>query len=142
MADLDVISRRELMGLLMAYVADTGSTVVMSSHVVAELADACDHLLLLERGRARLCGSIDELTEAHAVVDLPGGPERLAGHTVLECRPAGRGTSALIRPGAAIPADWQVRRPSLEELVFAHLTSRGARDRVLPPTPRAEETAA
>ncbi len=142
MADLDVVSRRELMGLLMVYVADTGSTVVMSSHVVAELADTCDHLLLLERGRARLCGGIDELTEAHTVVDLPGGPERLAGHTVVECRPAGRGTSALIRPGTAIPADWQVRRPSLEELVLAHLTSREARDLVLPPAPHTEGTAA
>ncbi|MFE3638667.1 ABC transporter ATP-binding protein [Streptomyces sp. NPDC059168] len=141
-ADLDVLARKELMGVLMAYVADTGSTVVMSSHVVAELADACDHLLLLERGRVRLCDGIDELIESHAVVDLPGGPECLAGHTVVESRPAGRGTSALIRPGGDIPADWQVRRPSLEELVLAHLTSREPRDLALPFVQLAKDTAA
>ncbi|MFJ4812740.1 ABC transporter ATP-binding protein [Streptomyces longwoodensis] len=124
MADLDVLARQELMGLLLAHVADTGSTVVMSSHIISELADACDHLLLLDDGAVRLCGDIDDLTASHAVVTLPGGAERLAGHTVIESRPAGRGTSALIRPSAApLPADWQVRTPSLEELVLARLTA-------------------
>ncbi|MGW1225523.1 ABC transporter ATP-binding protein [Streptomyces sp. NPDC001478] len=123
MADLDVLARQELMGLLMAHVADTGATVVMSSHIVAELADACDHLLLLDAGAVRLCGDVEELVAAHAVVTLPGGPGRLSGHTVIESRPAGRGTSALIRPAGPLPGDWEVRPPSLEELALAHLTA-------------------
>ncbi|OIJ66459.1 ABC transporter ATP-binding protein [Streptomyces mangrovisoli] len=138
MADLDVLARQEVMGLLMAHVADTGATVVMSSHIISELADACDHLLLLDQGAARLCGDIDELTASHAVVTLAGGPERLAGHTVIESRPAGRGTSALIRPsGAPLPADWEVRTPSLEELVLAHLGAPATPRSPVPPTPDA-----
>ncbi|MPY32910.1 ABC transporter ATP-binding protein [Streptomyces adustus] len=122
MADLDVLARQELMGLLMAHVADTGTTVVMSSHIISELADTCDHLLLLDEGSTRLCGGIDDVTASHAVVTFAGGPERLAGHTVIESRLVGRGTSALIRPsGAPLPADWEVRTPSLDELVLAHL---------------------
>lgn len=124
MADLDVLARQELMGLLMSHTAATGCTVVMSSHIISELADACEHLLLLDRGQVRLCGGIDELTAAHAVVTLPGGPERMAAHTVVETRPAGRGTSALIRPSGPLPSDWDVREPSLEELVLAHLAPR------------------
>ncbi|MGW5349655.1 ABC transporter ATP-binding protein [Streptomyces sp. NPDC004031] len=120
-ADLDPLARQELMGLVLAHAAKTGATVVMSSHIVSELADACDHLLLLDAGRARLAGGIDDLLAAHAVVTFPGGADRLAGHTVVESRPAGRGTSALIRPAAPLPADWEVRPPSLEELVLAHL---------------------
>ncbi|NUS17832.1 MAG: ABC transporter ATP-binding protein [Streptomyces sp.] len=142
MADLDPLARQELMGLLMAYVAGTGATVVMSSHIVSELADACDHLLLLDAGRARLAGGIDDLVAAHAVVAFPGGADRLAGHTVVESRPAGRGTSALIRPAGALPADWEVRPPSLEELVLAHLAlpaaphaGPGVPDLVLTPEP-------
>ncbi|MEU3662488.1 ABC transporter ATP-binding protein [Streptomyces sp. NPDC032940] len=123
MSDLDVRSRRELMGLLMAHVADTGATVVMSSHILAELTDTCDHLLVLDRGRTPLHGQVDDLLAAHAVVTFPGGPERLAGHAVIEARPAGRGTSALIRPAGALPADFEVRAPSLEELVLAHVTA-------------------
>jgi ABC-2 type transport system ATP-binding protein len=123
MADLDVLARQELMGLLMAHVADTGTTVVMSSHIIAELADVCDHLLLLDEGRVRLCGAIEDLTDAHAVVTFPGGTWQLAGHTVVDSRPAGRGTPALIRPAAPLPAAWQAQQPSLEELVLAHLNT-------------------
>jgi ABC-2 type transport system ATP-binding protein len=140
MADLDVLARQELMGLLLAHVAQTGTTVVMSSHIIAELADACDHLLLLDAGRVSLCGGIDDLTAAHALVTVPGGPELLAGHTVVEARPAGRGTSALIRPAAPLPTAWQGRRPSLEELVLSHLT--GGPGRPLPQDPYAKEHAA
>ncbi|MGW1727516.1 ABC transporter ATP-binding protein [Streptomyces sp. NPDC002306] len=123
MADLDVLARQELMGLLMAHVADTGATVVMSSHVISELTDVCDHLLLLDKGGMRLCGGIEELTASHAVVALPGDADRLTGHLVVESRPAGRGTSALIRPAGPLPTDWEVRPPALEELVLAHLTA-------------------
>ncbi|WP_329368390.1 ABC transporter ATP-binding protein [Streptomyces sp. NBC_00669] len=142
MAEVDVLSRRELMGLLLAHAAETGSTVVMSSHIISDLADTCDHLLLLDGGRARLCGDIDDLTASHAMVTYSGGADRLAGHTVVESRPAGRGTSALIRPGAAIPADWQVRQPTLEELVLAHLAAPDAPDLVLAQQPHPEESAA
>jgi len=146
MADLDVLARQELMGLLMAHVADTGTTVVMSSHIISELADACDHLLLLDEGTTRLCGGIDELIAAHAVVTLPGGADRLAGHTVVEARPAGRGTSALIRPAGAPGDDWEVRPPSLEELVLAHLAASGVPGLAFSPTPpsrlHVKETAA
>ncbi|MGA5648287.1 ABC transporter ATP-binding protein [Streptomyces seoulensis] len=122
MADLDVLARQELMGLLMAHVADTGATVVMSSHILSELTDVCDHLLLLDAGTTRLCGDMDELADAHAVVAFTGGAERLAGHAVVESRPAGRGTTALVRRAGPLPADWEVRPPSVEELVLAHLT--------------------
>ncbi|WP_327112777.1 ABC transporter ATP-binding protein [Streptomyces sp. NBC_01341] len=142
MADLDVLARQDVMGLLMAHVADTGATVVMSSHIISELADVCDHLLLLQEGTTRLCGGIDELTAAHAVVALPGGSDRLAGHTVVESRPAGRGTSALVRPAGPLPAEWDVRTPSLDELVLAHLTAAGATGPALAPTRPSKENAA
>ncbi|MGW2278780.1 ABC transporter ATP-binding protein [Streptomyces sp. NPDC001770] len=141
MADLDVLARQEVMGLLMAHVADTGTTVVMSSHIISELADVCDHLLLLDRGAVRLCGDIDELTASHAVVAVPGGPDRLGGHTVVEARPAGRGTSALIRPAGPLPAEWDARTPSLEELVLAHLTP-AAPGHAAAPTALSKENAA
>src|SRR5690242_13925507 len=56
MADLDPLARHELMGTLMAQAAQYGTTVLMSSHIVSELAESCDHLLLLTGGRIRLGG--------------------------------------------------------------------------------------
>jgi ABC-2 type transport system ATP-binding protein len=115
----------------------------MSSHIIGELADTCDHLLLLDGGRPRLCGDIDDLVSAHAVVTFPGGPDRLLGHTVVEAGPAGRGTSALIRRAGPLPHDWETRAPSLDELVLAHLTAVDVPDLDLTdPAPHAEEYAA
>jgi ABC-2 type transport system ATP-binding protein len=121
MADLDPLARHELMGTLMAQAAQYGTTIAMSSHVVAELEDSCDHLLLLGDGRVRLSGEIDALLEAHARVSAPADGADLTPHTVVESRTTGRQLTALLRPGGPLPAGWRTSTPTLEELVLAHL---------------------
>lgn len=139
MADLDPLARHELMGTLMAEAAQYGTTVVMSSHVVAELEGACDHLLLIGGGQVRLAGDLDDLLAAHT---LTTGPVRdLAPHTVVESRTTGRQLTALIRPRGPYPADPGAVAPSLEELVLAHLRNPGAPALILTPA-RAQEPAA
>ncbi|NXY96103.1 ABC transporter ATP-binding protein [Streptomyces sp. BR123] len=69
MADLDPLVRHETAQLLLAEAAAHGTTVVLSSHVVSELAGACDFLLVVGAGRVRLAGDIDELRAGHH----PGG---------------------------------------------------------------------
>ncbi|MEU0049591.1 ABC transporter ATP-binding protein [Streptomyces sp. NPDC006184] len=126
MADLDPLARHELMGTLMAEAAQYGTTIVMSSHVVAELEDSCDHLLLVGGGRIRLAGEIDDLLGAHLRVTGAAGTTALGGHTVVESRVTGRQLTALIRPAAPLSADWRTSAPSLEDLVLAHLRNPGA----------------
>ncbi|WP_340377909.1 ABC transporter ATP-binding protein [Streptomyces sp. SS7] len=155
MADLDPLARHELMGALMSQAAQHGTTIVMSSHVVAELEDSCDHLLLVGRGRVRLAGEIDELLAAHArvsataeatdateggagtagtaVAGLPG----LSAHTVVESRVTGRQVTALIRPAGRLADDWRTSAPSLEELLLAYLRNPEA----APLTPAAPKEA-
>ncbi|GHF80644.1 ABC transporter ATP-binding protein [Streptomyces griseosporeus] len=137
MADLDPLARHDLMGTLMAQAAQYGTTIVMSSHVVAELEDSCDHLLLLGGGRVRLAGEIDDLLAAHARVAVPAGTD-LAPHTVVESRTTGRQLTALLRPASPLPSDWRATTPSLEELVLSHLRNPDA----LALTPAHEEAAA
>ncbi|WP_030864137.1 ABC transporter ATP-binding protein [Streptomyces sp. NRRL S-37] len=120
MADLDPLARHELMGVLMGQAAVHGTTIVMSSHVVAELEDSCDHLLLIGGGRVRLAGGIDDLLAAHARVSAPAATA-LAPHDVVESRATGRQVSALIRPSGPLPGDWRTGTPSLEELVLSYL---------------------
>ncbi|MPY61285.1 ABC transporter ATP-binding protein [Streptomyces spongiae] len=121
MADLDPLARHQLMGVLMADAAENGTTVVMSSHVIAELEDACDHLLLIGGGHVRLAGPLDDLLAAHVLVTGQDGD--LDPHTVVESRTTGRQLTALIRPNGPIDEAWQTAEPSLEELVLAHLRS-------------------
>jgi ABC-2 type transport system ATP-binding protein len=139
MADLDPLARHELMGTLMAQAAQYGTTIVMSSHVVAELQDSCDHLLLVGGGRVRLAGEIDELLAAHARVSTLSESTDLAPHTVVESRVTGRQLTALLRPAGHLAEDWRPTPPSLEELVLAYLRNPQAAP-LVPATP--EETAA
>ncbi|MFJ3671910.1 ABC transporter ATP-binding protein [Streptomyces sp. NPDC090106] len=142
MADLDPLARHELMGTLMADAAERGTTVLMSSHIVAELADACDHLLLLGDGRIRLGGGIDDLLGAHSLVTGRGTADDLtgAGHTVVESRATGRGLTALIRREGPVAGTWATEQPSLEELLLAHLRSPGAPALITPGTTAHPET--
>ncbi|MEV0529809.1 ABC transporter ATP-binding protein [Streptomyces sp. NPDC050439] len=134
MADLDPLARHQLMGTLMAEAAEHGTTVVMSSHIVGELADACDYLLLVSGGRVRLGGGIDDLVAAHALVTGRRPVEELAPHTVVESRATGRGLTALIRPEGRVTEDWELEEPSLEELLLAHLRSPDAPELLTPST--------
>jgi ABC-2 type transport system ATP-binding protein len=120
MADLDPLARHEMMGVLMAQAAQFGTTIVMSSHVVAELEDSCDHLLLIGGGQVRLAGEIDDLLAAHARVSAPA-QAALDPHTVVESRTTGRQLTALIRPAGPLAGDWQTGTPTLEELLLSYL---------------------
>ncbi|WP_432170900.1 ABC transporter ATP-binding protein [Streptomyces sp. 1222.5] len=141
MADLDPLARHELMGTLMAEAARHGTTIVMSSHVVAELEDSCDHLLLVGGGRIRLAGEIDDLLAAHVRVSGAADSAGLDAHTVVESRVTGRQLTALVRPAGPLPADWRRSTPSLEELVLAHLRNPQA-PALTAATAPAEESAA
>ncbi|MFF3347223.1 ABC transporter ATP-binding protein [Streptomyces sp. NPDC002779] len=125
MADLDPLARHQLTGTLMADAAEHGTTVVMSSHVVAELEGSCDHLLLLGAGRIRLAGPLEDVLAAHTLVTGRAG-DPLAPHTVVESRTTGRQLTALIRPEGPVAPAWQPTEPTLEELVLAHLRSPDA----------------
>ncbi|MFF8587189.1 ABC transporter ATP-binding protein [Streptomyces althioticus] len=138
MADLDPLARHELMGLLMGEAAAHGTTVVMSSHVVAELEDSCDHLLLVGGGRIRLSGEIDDLLAAHTRVTAPAGAD-LAAHEVVESRTTGRQLGAVIRPSGPLPDDWRTTTPSLEDLVLSYLRNPAAP--ALAPAPETLEAA-
>ncbi|MFB7919015.1 ABC transporter ATP-binding protein [Streptomyces sp. NPDC056061] len=122
MADLDPLARHQLMGALMAEAADRSTTIVMSSHILTELENACDYLLLVDGGRVRLGGGTDDLLAAHAL--LTGPVRDTSPHTVVESRTAGRVQTTLVRrQGAVDTTVWEAVEPSLEELLLAHLRS-------------------
>ncbi|MFG2604185.1 ABC transporter ATP-binding protein [Streptomyces sp. NPDC048514] len=141
MADLDPLARHQLMGTLMSEAAQWGTTIAMSSHVVAELEDSCDHLLLVGGGRIRLSGEIDDLLAAHLRVTGAADATGLDTHTVVESRVTGRQISALIRPAGPLPAGWRTSAPSLEELVLAHLRNPAAPALTAAPAPTEEHAA-
>ncbi|MFG2139576.1 ABC transporter ATP-binding protein [Streptomyces sp. NPDC048650] len=135
MSDLDPLARHELSGLLMAEAAEHGTTVLMSSHMLTEIEDMCDYLVVLTKGRLRMAGPTDELVPAHLLVTgmaageggRDGVPEELAReHTVIESRVSGRQFTALIRPRGPVSDSWETVVPSMEEVLLGYLRSPDA----------------
>ena len=70
-ASLDPLARREFLQSLMEVVADQGVSVVMSSHLVADLERVCDYLVVLVASRVRLAGDVDDLLAGHHLLTGP-----------------------------------------------------------------------
>jgi ABC-2 type transport system ATP-binding protein len=62
LADLDPLARETVLRALITEARTQGITVVLSSHVLAELEGVCDHLVLLHEGRVLLAGDVSRLS--------------------------------------------------------------------------------
>ena len=127
LASLDPVARRAVTTALMDRVAETGCTIVFSSHVVAELERVCDHLIVISGSRLRLCGETDGLLASHVRLIGPGGADAPAGvAAVLERTDSGAQTVLLARLSHQV-ADprWESRPVSVEDIALGYLTSPG-----------------
>ncbi len=137
MSDLDPVVRHEIMGTLLAEAAERGTTVLMSTHVLAELENVCDYLVVVSGGGVRVAGDVDELMSVHTLVtgarEGEGGlPAALAHHTLVESRTSGRQFTALIRPEGPVTGPWETDAPNMEELLLAYLRSPDAPPLITP----------
>lgn len=125
MSDLDPLVRHEITAALMSEVAEHGTTVLMSTHMVSEMEHVCDYLVTVTGGRVRLAGEVDTILGAHTLLmgrhQGEGLPPELAPHTVVSTDTAGDQLTALIRPRGPVAGRWAHHEPSLEELLIAYL---------------------
>ena len=123
-ASLDPLARREFLNALMEAVSETGLTVILSSHIVAELERVCDHLVILAQARAELAGPIDEILAGHRLLTGPRTEAAAVArmHDVIRERHTERQTTLLVRAnGHVYDADWELHEVDLEEIVLAYL---------------------
>ena len=69
---LDPVMRRQIMGLILADVAEHGTTVLVSSHNLRELEDICDHVGILDKGRMLLERSLADMQGGTVKVQFVG----------------------------------------------------------------------
>ena len=124
LANLDPIARRDFMRILMAAVAEDGITVLLSSHVIADLEPVCDWLVLLNQGRVQLAGAIDEVLAGHRILTGPlTDPDPKMPGLVRATR-SNRHTDLLVRTdagGTEMHPVWQSHPVGLEQLILAYL---------------------
>ena len=127
-ASLDPLARREFLQVLMAEVSDSGVSVVLSSHLIADLERVCDYLILLSKGRVQVAGGTEELLATHRM--FVGARERAESlgqvHSVVSASYTDRQATLLVKCGGRSFQDsaWKVRPISLEELVLGYMAAR------------------
>ena len=85
-AMLDPIARHDFMATVLAAAAD-GVSVLLSSHVLAELERVADYLILLSKGRVQVAGQVEDLLAAHRMLSGPAGEaDRYADRPVVHVR--------------------------------------------------------
>ncbi|WP_336205030.1 ATP-binding cassette domain-containing protein [Nonomuraea sp. LPB2021202275-12-8] len=125
LANLDPVARHDVMRAIMAEVAEHGLSVLLSSHVVSDLEDTCDWLVVLHGGRLQVSGDIEELLAGHLVLTGPAEPagELMDRSHVVSASRTGRQASLLVRGEPVLDPRWHARRPGLDELVMGYLRS-------------------
>ncbi len=131
LAHLDPLARHEFLALLMETVAEDGTSVLFSSHVVAELERIADYLVVLTRGRVQVAGDVDTLLAGHQILTGPAAGAGTAGAQldVVHEQLGPAQAQLIVRRRAATaqpPAGWQAQPASLEELMLAYLREPGA----------------
>jgi ABC-2 type transport system ATP-binding protein len=120
--------------------AETGTTVFVSSHVLHEIQQTCDHVAIIDHGRLVRTAPIDDLvTERNEFVvrgDAPtevlavlraqpwGRTARLDGHDIVTPSPTARGRDLwqFLAAAGHVPDELMEHHHSLEE-VFLRLTT-------------------
>ncbi|MFD5466127.1 ABC transporter ATP-binding protein [Kitasatospora sp. NPDC127059] len=126
LANLDPVARKAVTGELLGEVAETGMTVLLSTHVVAELAGVGDHLLLLSHGRSILDGDTEDLLAEHLRLTGPRAERPPVDGEVVHRSHTARQSTFVVRSllGAATPLDapgWTSHPVTLEDIVLAYL---------------------
>lgn len=128
LADLDPVARRDVARTLMRDAAERGTTIILSSHVLSELVNVADQLLLLQDRHIRLSGAIDDVTEEHYLLVGSGDPGGVAngGSVIAEIHGSG-GVAFVVRgPRPPPTGGWHVDDASLDDVVLAYLSARSA----------------
>ena len=120
---LDPVMRRQVMSVILADVAEHGTTVLISSHNLRDLEDVCDHVGIMDKGRMLLERSLADMQgNTHKLQIVGDTPE---GLEILHESASGRLKTLIVRgqaweistkAAAAKPAYYDLLPLSLEEI--------------------------
>jgi ABC-2 type transport system ATP-binding protein len=131
LAALDPLARRNFLAALAEAAAVKGDgevgglTVVLSSHLIADIERVCDHLILLAGSRVQLCGDIETVLAEHRFLVGPRKDTTAIArtHAIVREDATARQTTLLVKMnGPVIDPAWAVEEPNLEEIVLGYMS--------------------
>jgi len=126
-ASLDPLARRTFLSELMGEVAARELTVLLSSHLIADLEHRCDYLVILSDSSVQVLGDVDDLLATHSVlVGAADGTTPARG--IVSSHATDRQRTLVVRSDADTPTPpgWVAEPISLEDLVLAYLSEPDA----------------
>jgi ABC-2 type transport system ATP-binding protein len=131
-AALDPLAREQLMSVLLRSVADEGTTVLMSSHVMSDLEAVCDFIVILYQSRVALADDLEHLLASHRLLVGARRDDSVIpdGAVVVSRTDTERQSSWLVRTERpVVDPTWEVLEPTLTEIVLAYLRAQAADQR-------------
>jgi ABC-2 type transport system ATP-binding protein len=126
---LDPIARHDFMANVMTAAAADGVSVVLSSHVLADLERVADYLILLSRGQVQVAGQVDDVLASHRMLTGPAAEaDTYTQRPVVHARCGAAQAHLLVRAtaGDPVPPGWEAHLVGLEEHALAYLREPGA----------------
>lgn len=122
-AALDPLARLEFLQALMEAVVDHGVTVLLSSHILADLQRVCDHVVVLSHASVVLDGPVEEIVRSHRLLTGRRDDRQLARlQSVVHASGTERQSTVLVRAnGHVYDSHWLVSEVGLEQIVLAYL---------------------
>ncbi|HEU4914689.1 MAG TPA: ABC transporter ATP-binding protein [Candidatus Saccharimonadales bacterium] len=125
-AALDPLARRDFLASLVSAAAENDLTILMSSHILADLERICDRLILLATGRVHLCDDIDSIRGSHLLLTGPRIDEKVIAEqcTIIQAKHSSRQSSLLVRVPKNAKLDLhglKSHQAGLEEIILAYM---------------------
>lgn len=122
-AALDPLARKGFMRSLVEFVGELGASAVLSSHLLSDVEQVCDYLVILCNSRVQVAGPVRDLLASHH--RITGEPAKIPAGVEVIWADHGH---ALVRGDAAVrdrATDREAEPVTLEELVLAYMSAAG-----------------
>nr|BBH87898.1 ABC transporter ATP-binding protein [Thermosporothrix sp. COM3] len=126
-SNIDPLAKHEIGKVIMELAFERSLTILISSHVLADLEALCDYLIILAASQVRLADSIEHIMEQHKLLIGPSESfDAIAtAYPVIQASHTGRQSTVLLRTDEAVshPA-WEQQDLALETVVLAYLATQ------------------
>ena len=124
-AALDPLARHDFLKSLSQAAAETDLTVLMSSHLLADLELICDRLIILSNAQVQLCDDIEHVVATHKLLIGPRQetPKLQTAYEIIHETHTARQSTLLVKvtDEKFQGPNWQVSEPTIEEIVLAYM---------------------
>lgn len=118
---LDILFREEILKLLQRYIEDGEHSVLFATHIIDDLEQIADYIVMVEDGRVLLQDTKEALTESYILVKGDEGllTQENTAKYLLGVRRSAYGFSALIPSdnAAALPVGTVMEKPTISQIM-------------------------